>query len=382
MDIIKNIRNFVVGTETNPLRLNVTDMDKKWKPLKDFEGVYEISSDGDIKRLERVTIDVNGRYLHYNEKIIKPSVDKDGYLSVRLVQESGFVITRRVHVLVARTFIPNTNNLPCVNHKDENKLNPKVSNLEWCSYSYNNTYGTVLERRKNLPTTIIPENSFKIAANYQTNGVDLEDIGEHQKKKHQKFVVLINENGKEIRRYKSVSEAGRENGFDRHLFSRTKTKDGVKIIKNKIFIVEEKENEYIPKGHKGARPDLKGKGAKPVCQYNKDGKYIQTFDSVKLAADYLGKSNKSSDIVNCCNGKLKSAHGFLWIYDGCNPPEPFEHKTKKKIEQYSFDGKLIATHESITDAIKSIGYGTTTCIGNNLAGRSHSAYGYVWKYAE
>ncbi len=381
MVIRKNMRNFVVGTETNPLRLNVTDMDREWRPLKDFEGIYEISSDGDIKRLERVTIDVNGRHLHYDEKIIKPSVDKNGYLTVRLVQESGFVITRLVHVLVAMTFIPNTNNLPCVNHKDENKLNPKVSNLEWCSYSYNNTYGTVLERRKALPSTTSPENSLSIATNYQTNGVVFEDISE-PKKRHQKFVVLIDENGKEIRRYKSVSEAGRENGFDRHLFSRTETKDGVKIIKNKIFIVEEKENEYIPKGKKGKRPDISAKLAKKVCQYNKNGTYIQTFDSVKLAAEYLGNSNKSSDIVNCCNGKLKSAHGFLWQYDGYEPPQPFEHKTKKKIEQFSFDGKLIATHESIADAIKHLGKGTPTCIGNNLAGRSHSAYGYVWKYAD
>lgn len=381
MVVRKNMRNFVVGTETTSFRLNVTDMDKNWKPLKDFEGIYEISSDGDIKRLERVTVDVNGRHLHYDEKIIKTCVDKDGYLTVRLVQENGFVITRHVHVLVARTFIPNTNNLPCVNHKDENKLNPKVSNLEWCSYSYNNTYGTVLERRKTLTTTTPPENSLKIATDYQTNGVVLEDLSE-PKKKHQKFVVLIDKNGEEIHRYKSVSEAGRENGFDRHLFSRTETKDGVKIIKNKIFIVEEKKNEYIPKGKNCKRPDISAKLAKKVCQYDKDGTYIQTFDSVKLAAEYLGKSNKSSDIVNCCNGKLKSAHGFLWRYDGCEPPQPFEHKTKKKIEQFSFNGELIATHESIADAIKYLGKGTPTCIGNNLAGRSNSAYGYIWKYAE
>ena len=56
------------------------------------------------------------------------------------------VETVRVHRLVAEAFLPNPNNYPCVNHKDETRINNHVDNLEWCSYSYNNTYGTVKER--------------------------------------------------------------------------------------------------------------------------------------------------------------------------------------------------------------------------------------------
>ena len=55
----------------------------------------------------------------------------------------------RVHRLVAEAFIPNLNELPCINHKDENRKNNHFKNLEWCTYSYNNTYGNRLEKFKN-----------------------------------------------------------------------------------------------------------------------------------------------------------------------------------------------------------------------------------------
>ena len=328
----KEKRKFVARMGINPFWLNHTIMKEEWKDIQGFEGIYNINEDGIVKRLRRTTIDVNGRKLVYGEKIIKPGVSRDGYLTVRLVQENGLNVTRNVHVLVAQAFIPNPDDLPCVNHKDENKLNPNVSNLEWCSYTYNNTYGTLLERRKKKPIVCEPHNSSEISSDYQKNGVAFENLSE-TKKSHQKFVILIDENGKEINRYKSVSEAGRENGFDRHLFSRTKTQNGVKIIKNKIFIVEEKDNEYIPKGKKGERPDVSKRASKKVRQFLKSGEYIQTFDSVKKAAIFLKKENRASDIVNCCNGKLKSAHNYLWSYEGEPDPKPFKNVSKKSIEQ-------------------------------------------------
>lgn len=74
------------------------------------------------------------------KKILKQHVDKDGYYRVMLVGNKP--VNKPVHRLVAEVFIPNPNNKPCVNHKDECKLNNSVENLEWVTVAENNSYGT------------------------------------------------------------------------------------------------------------------------------------------------------------------------------------------------------------------------------------------------
>lgn len=106
-----------------------------WKSL-DFLGYpdYEVSTLGNIKSLKR------GK-----EKILKQSKCNNGYSFVCLYN-NGKTKVYKIHRLVAITFISNPNNLPQVNHKDENKENNHVSNLEWCDCQYNNTYGTRLQK--------------------------------------------------------------------------------------------------------------------------------------------------------------------------------------------------------------------------------------------
>lgn len=113
-------------------------MEEIWK-LIGYEG-YEVSNLGRVKSY---------KYDKINGKIMKPYKNTKGYLQIDL-QLDGRKRENRVHLsvhrLVAIAFIPNPDNLPQVNHKDEDKTNNCVDNLEWCTNDYNAHYGTHIER--------------------------------------------------------------------------------------------------------------------------------------------------------------------------------------------------------------------------------------------
>lgn len=89
----------------------------------------------------------NNNYRIVKEKFLKKYEDKDGYIKVSL-NKNAKSKAYAVHRLIAGSFIPNPNNYPCINHKDENKQNNKLENLEWCTVKYNNSYGTRLQKIK------------------------------------------------------------------------------------------------------------------------------------------------------------------------------------------------------------------------------------------
>ena len=105
-----------------------------WKDIKDYEGMYQVSSEGRVKSLK-----------YGEEKILKNNKNNSGYLSVSLSKD-GKRKTYSIHRLVAQAFISNPNNLLEINHIDEDKTNNRVENLEWCTKQYNNNYGTKNER--------------------------------------------------------------------------------------------------------------------------------------------------------------------------------------------------------------------------------------------
>lgn len=111
-----------------------------WKDIIGFQGYYQISNTGYVKSLQRYYIQKRPnekiRSIPIRERLLKPSKQKCGYMLVTL-QVNTNVYYRSVHRLVAEHFIPNPENKPQVNHKDLNKINNTVSNLEWASRSEN-----------------------------------------------------------------------------------------------------------------------------------------------------------------------------------------------------------------------------------------------------
>lgn len=120
-----------------------------WKPVRDYEGLYEVSNLGRVKSLSKFhCTSKNYSSLGYwsKEKILKPIIGVQGYLYVNLYKNKKHNF-KRIHILVAQAFIKNPNKFPMINHKDENVMNNVVSNLEWCDNKYNLNYGTVQERK-------------------------------------------------------------------------------------------------------------------------------------------------------------------------------------------------------------------------------------------
>lgn len=72
----------------------------------------------------------------------------NGYEMVTLYDQTRRGRKKKIHRLVAEAFIPNPDNLPSINHKDENRTNNRADNLEWCTVAYNSTYGTVSQRKR------------------------------------------------------------------------------------------------------------------------------------------------------------------------------------------------------------------------------------------
>ena len=157
---------------------------EEWRPIKGYE-YYEVSN------LGRVRSWINNKWKRRNTpKILSLHRLTKGYLGVSLSSAPNVSKTIKVHRLVAKTFIPNPDNLPMINHKDENKTNNCVSNLEWCTNKYNLNYGTTRQR---IFETIERNGGYKVRPIIQK---DLE--------------------GNVIREWNSATEAAKELKIDRN----------------------------------------------------------------------------------------------------------------------------------------------------------------------
>lgn len=148
-------------------------MEEEWKDIEGYEGLYQVSNTGLVKNKKR-------------EKVLALEPSNCIYLRVHL-WKNGVGKHYLVHRLVAEAFIDNPNNLPQVNHKDEDKTNNNVDNLEWCTVEYNHNYGTVIERIKTTQQN--DKNKSKVILQYTLDG---------------QFVA----------EYPSIKEASRQTGLD------------------------------------------------------------------------------------------------------------------------------------------------------------------------
>ena len=146
-----------------------------WCPIKGYEGLYEVSDQGRVRSLK-----------FGKERILKQWINTQGYLRVEL-SKNGEHKMYLVHRLVSKTFIPNPDNLPEVNHKDEDKTNNSVINLGWCDRKSNCNYG----------------NRNKRISEKMTNG------------KLSKPVLQFTKDGEFVAEWKSSSEIKRNLGYSK-----------------------------------------------------------------------------------------------------------------------------------------------------------------------
>lgn len=153
---MKGIINFNIKEKDYYSFIKV-DNNELWKIIDNFPN-YMVSDYGRVKR-------INSRSTKFINKIVPASINGFGYYSVTL--NKGHKSFRRpIHKLVAKAFISNPNNYTIVNHKDENKYNNKVDNLEWCDIKYN-----VLYSNNNIKGSIARSNPIKMIDNNGTEFV-------------------------------------------------------------------------------------------------------------------------------------------------------------------------------------------------------------------
>lgn len=148
-----------------------------WKDIKGFEGYYQVSNLGNVKSFSR------------GEHLLRLS-GGGKYIQVILCK-AGKTYARLVHRLVAETFIPNPDNLPCINHKDENPKNNRADNLEWCSYQYNNVYNGRLEKCKSKISNTLKgrKREYELTAEQRRNISEGAKRGWEIRRRSQQFLV-------------------------------------------------------------------------------------------------------------------------------------------------------------------------------------------------
>jgi hypothetical protein len=247
-----------------------------WKDIPEYEGLYQVNQWGDI-------------YSLISNKRLKYSVSNDGYKQYNLRKNKKPHIML-AHRAVALAFIPNPNNYPIVNHKDENPLNCYVDNLEWCTVKYNNIYS---------------------------------DNGKRSGKKTSKSIYCYNLDGTLFKKFDSIRQASRFfNVNSGNICNSAKWLEkihGKKLtvtVKGKIFSYIERSKDEIQKRANSSITYCRKNNfkSKKVAQLSLKEEIIQIFPSTCEVERQL--KIPSSQISRASRGYEQgyTSHGYKWKY--------------------------------------------------------------------
>lgn len=406
-------------------------MDEIWKDIKGYEGYYQISNFGRVKSVERTIIYIGrnqtsaefkmGKYC--NERILKTASNR-GYEIVTLGRNSRRA-TYQVHRLVAEHFIPNPNEYPTINHKDENKRNNRVDNLEWCTNEYNSNYGTrnqrIVEKLKDNENYYIPVLCYDLDNNfvkkyesaeqagkelgisgsgitacckmyfgrtsaagykwkYEKSDINIEEINYKPKKK---YVHQFGVDGKYIQTYESLSDAARILGKSITNFSKAVKKgyayNCVWIINDDYRKIDELLNSIREKQYH-------------IYQIDSNGKIVNKFRSKLEVEGSVGINHSNISFATSSktkDGKLfRKVAGYYWVDINTDPNYEIDYDYKKwhgekGVIQCDLDGNQLREFDSIADAQEYLGMPRTKissiydCFKPNK--NKKTAYGYIWK---
>lgn len=235
----------------------------EWKEISNSNGKYLISEAGDIIST------ISGKRL-------TAFTTRQGYLRIELNLD-GIANKYYVHRLVAEAFIPNPDNLPVVNHKDENPLNNHVSNLEWCTHQYNLTYGTAIQRR-------VEHTDYKHGAEHPSS----------------KNVYRFDIRGNLIDTYGSVQDASRKTGLNAKSIAKA-CSGGLKKYMDCVW-------SYDGTFHYDDHKHYENRNG-TICMYDLSGNLIKEYNSPdEMRADGLDPRN----VNRVCRGERKTYNNFIF----------------------------------------------------------------------
>lgn len=274
-------------------------MEEIWKDVKGFEGRYQVSNLGRVRSLGfkwKVYNHPSGSYIELNRKgkILKLTIGKRfGYCEVNLANMDGIIKKYKVHRLVANTFLPNHNNLPIINHKDENKTNNVVcfnpdgsidtdhTNLEWCTSLYNLRYGTRIERVQ------------KAANEPRMRRINQYDF-----------------DGNLLHTYKSIAEASRETGISKRSISHVCKNTFRHSANGYIFRFSDDDSPWVD--YDSVKCHGNKERMRAIDQFDINGNFIRTYESNQEASRVTGFSRRA--IWSVLSNKRKTTHGYIFRY--------------------------------------------------------------------